>query len=326
MLFQPHLCRMILNGRKTETRRLVQPGKAGAAPRCYYRPGHSYRLERPMRLDEANEHQAAVIERRRRGRPPKKEIGRIQIMSVERGPLGAIDFAAARAEGFRTTADFKTYWVQLHDRAWISRAEHHPKSGIGPALAPLDVDALVARFDEHWATVDVWTIAFALEPTQLYLAERSEQAGADYVTATQDEHGRRVAMVTQIEVRAHDEPRRSGIPGWSHGELLAVPEIAVHPEIVDGWPKDPKSTHFQIKQRLQGAGHITQAETRATADRLARLRVRLNVAKFTASRNGIDVSADVRVFREAQLAQRSLNHLERLLQIVERRASERRAA
>lgn len=319
MLFQPHLCRMILNGRKTETRRLVKPGRVGAAPRCFYRAGHSYRLERPMRLDEANEHQAAIIEGRRRGRPPKKEVGRIQITSVRQEPLGDITFASARAEGFRTQDDFKAYWVRLHDRRWIARAEHHPASGIGPTLE-LTASDLVERFDQHWAQEKVWAIAFSVEAAQLFLAERV--AGADYVTSPQDEHGRRVAMVTHIEVKSHDEPRRAGIPGWSHGELLAVPEEAVHPEIVDGWAKDKTSTFSLIKQRIRGEGHTTEADHREQRDRIARLELRIRQAKDTARRLGNDIRPDIAAYRTAQHAQSSLDHLERLVQALERHAGQ----
>lgn len=71
------------------------------------------------------------------GKPP---LGRARILSIRHQLLGDITYDEARAEGHRTTLDFKADWVCRHDRAWIGDED-------------LDDEALVARFNQRWATV-----------------------------------------------------------------------------------------------------------------------------------------------------------------------------
>lgn len=74
---------LILSGRKTQTRRRT----------CRYEPGKSYALQ-PGRGKEAKH--------------------RITILEVRQEQLGNISFRDARKEGFRTTEDFRDYWISLH--------------------------------------------------------------------------------------------------------------------------------------------------------------------------------------------------------------------
>lgn len=338
MLFQPQLCRQILNGRKTETRRLVKPGKAGAAPNAFYRAGSSYPLERPMRLDEANELQAAVILRRRAGRPPRKEVGRIRITAVTSEPLGNIDFGGAKAEGFKTPAAFKAYWMRLHDAKWVRRAEHRPESGIGPALEALTDDQLAEseRFTNRWATKHVWVIRFEVEPTTLFLAEQPGGAGSDYVTSERDQKGRQIAMTTQVaiatavseHVPSASEPSESvGLDrakNLQRSTVGAVPEEAVHPEIIDGWTSDRNSTHQRIKAQIRDEGHITGAQHREIDRRMLELedgiKDRVHKAKKYARGNGINVSDQLKALRHAQDHNRAHDQIEGLVQNLERDA------
>lgn len=316
MLFQPKLCRLILNRKKTETRRRVQPGKAGA-PRqpCYYRPGGNYPLERPMRLDEADEFQRAIIEGTRRGRPPKKEIGRIQIAGVDREPLGDMTVAGARAEGFENPRDFVAYWVRLHDKRWIDKREvtTDPETGTVDVDRHLTDDDLAERFAQRWAPLEVWVIRFELIGTTLYLTERPNRHG-DYVTRERSEHGQQLAMTSAIDAATDLTIANPHAAGQVHH----APEEAVHPEIVDSWPSDPTSTHQQIKQDIR-EGKRTGADHRAAEKRVSTIERRIKTAQATARQRSINVKHEVKVIRQAQSRNRTAKHIEGLVEGLERK-------
>lgn len=83
---------------------------------------------------------------------------RIRILNVEPLLLGDISFEDARAEGYRTTDDFKEAWVRENDKAWVAAWEE---------TDPTDQDAheLRGRFICRWADRTVWAIRFELDPT-----------------------------------------------------------------------------------------------------------------------------------------------------------------
>jgi hypothetical protein len=233
----PQLRNLIISGRKTQTRQRVQPGKAGAPRRaCPYRVGGIYGLERPMRLDEADELQRAIIEGRHKGRPPKKEIGRITITAVDRGPLGAITYDDARREGFDTTTAFKAHWVRSHDDRWIQRREvtTDPETGTVDVNRHLTDEDLAARFDERWTPVEVWIISFRIVSTPVYLAARPNRLGGDYVTTERDDYGRQIAMTSDVDATA----AATIVDPHAAGRVHHVPEEAVHPAVVDAWQHD----------------------------------------------------------------------------------------
>lgn len=95
MIFKPEHVRLILAGRKTQTRRHVKEGEE----RCRYRPGHSYAVQPG------------------RGKP---EVARIRVLDVRRVFLHEIDEADARAEGFKPNGErsardaFLGVWWELH--------------------------------------------------------------------------------------------------------------------------------------------------------------------------------------------------------------------
>jgi hypothetical protein len=103
VIFRPELARLVLSGRKTETRRPVK----GDAP-ARYRVGRTYAVQ-PGRT--------------------KPGIGRIRVTGVRREPLSAIDEEAARREGFPDRRAFFDYWRRLHGRVdperevWVIRFE-----------------------------------------------------------------------------------------------------------------------------------------------------------------------------------------------------------
>jgi hypothetical protein len=91
VIFKPRLARLVVAGKKTQTRRPVKDGE----PICRYRPGREYAVQ-PGR--------------------GKAQIARLKVIAVAREPLGELTFDAARAEGFRTRDDFMAYWEELYGR------------------------------------------------------------------------------------------------------------------------------------------------------------------------------------------------------------------
>lgn len=88
MIFRPELARMVREGRKTQTRRIVQPGKD-----CTYQPGRVVPVQ-PGR--------------------GKRAMARVTVVELEQQELGAISERDARAEGFLGRQQFFAYWRSLH--------------------------------------------------------------------------------------------------------------------------------------------------------------------------------------------------------------------
>lgn len=99
MIFRPDHARMILQGRKTQTRRRVRPGET----ECRYRQGQSYAVQHDRQ---------------------KPSIGRLVIVSAAPQQLGDLTLRDAKAEGFRTRRDFLDFWrglfptMSLEDPVW----------------------------------------------------------------------------------------------------------------------------------------------------------------------------------------------------------------
>jgi hypothetical protein len=86
VIFRPDVARLIVRGGKTATRVPVRPG-GGRAP---FRIGHSYAVQPG---------------------PRRAALARVVVLEAEHEPLGDVGFDHARAEGHRTTDDFKVAWV-----------------------------------------------------------------------------------------------------------------------------------------------------------------------------------------------------------------------
>lgn len=115
MIFQPKLAHLILEGRKTMTRRPVN----GDEDKSRYAVGRTYALERPRRLEDLSDLDQERVKRKKVSLQRFREtVGRILITDVRREELGAITLEDAIAEGFRTRAAFADYWMRLHDPAW----------------------------------------------------------------------------------------------------------------------------------------------------------------------------------------------------------------
>jgi uncharacterized protein YhfF len=154
MIFQPELVRLIRQGRKTQTRRLVKTSQS-----CRYKPGKNYAVQ-PGRGEPA--------------------IARIQITAVRQERLGDIAYTDARAEGFATTDDFKTYWISVHDKAWLEHENRMLDEAEHDDGVVLDRDTWIKRrsldmFEQWHADKNVWVIAFLLDATPRFLALRSDE-------------------------------------------------------------------------------------------------------------------------------------------------------
>jgi hypothetical protein len=97
VIFSSGLHVKVLNGTKSETRRLVKPGE----DRCRYKVGTDY-----------------AVQAQRGGRAQ----GRLRILAIERQRVGDITEESVRREGFKTREDFEAAWRELHG-AWEPERE-----------------------------------------------------------------------------------------------------------------------------------------------------------------------------------------------------------
>lgn len=147
MIFKPALARAVASGRKTQTRRPVTPKP------CRYKVGHDYAVQ-PGRGKEA--------------------IARLKVLDIREERVGQITHQDAKAEGFRNTAAFKAYWVELYDARWLADyMEVH-------SLDALSEPFLLERFDKRHAHKLVTVITFELaNDTPRFLAHPTASSG-DY--------------------------------------------------------------------------------------------------------------------------------------------------
>lgn len=106
-----------------------------------------------------------------RGEPAEHVI----VRSIRRQLLADITFADARAEGFRTRADFAHRWM----RRWSGYRDHH---------RPDDDDELLDLFFEWHGNEPVWVIAFEVIDAPNLLAPAAHPHGSQlgYVTNAGD--------------------------------------------------------------------------------------------------------------------------------------------
>ena len=111
MIFQYTLDK-VLDGRKTQTRRLVTAGKPSR-----WKVSGIYAVQ-PART--------------------KKAVARIEVTAVTKEPLGKINEAGARAEGFKSLGEFKKAWMEIH-------GDFDPKAQVWEISFRLPVAARAAR-------------------------------------------------------------------------------------------------------------------------------------------------------------------------------------
>lgn len=157
MIFRPELVRKIQRGEKTMTRRPMKRGE----PTCRYSTGKSYAVQ-PGR--------------------GKSATCRIHIDGVRLERAGEITFSDALAEGFRTTEEFKAYWIGLYEKAWLEHEHKMLDEAENDDGVVLDRDTWIMRrsldlFDRRHADRFVWVIAFRLDVTPVgrFLALQSDE-------------------------------------------------------------------------------------------------------------------------------------------------------
>lgn len=146
MIFRPELARLILAGKKTQTRRIIKPDE----DECRYQPGRTYAVQ-PGR--------------------GKEEIGRIAVTAVRDELLDSITFEDAREEGFRTRAEFARYWLHLHDSAWLDRF---------PDEDPATDAQVLDRFTSRHGHKRVWVLTFQIYDRLWLLAPAARPAGSTH--------------------------------------------------------------------------------------------------------------------------------------------------
>ena len=186
MIFHKPLDRLVIEGRKTSTRRPIKRAADGTLMPCRWKVGHDYAVERPT------------------GVPTD---ARIQITAVRDELLGDIDYAGLRAEGHKTRDEFADAWLCQHDRAWppvenchacdgdgttdcdqcwdgqvrVHPLDAHPChacGGTGEQFADISYDDIIARFDDRHAQTRVWVITFTLADVGRYLTPAARPAGS----------------------------------------------------------------------------------------------------------------------------------------------------
>lgn len=186
MIFAKPLDRLVLEARKTQTRRPVKRTPDGTTLPCRWKVGHDYAVERPT------------------GVPTD---ARIQITAVRDELLGDIDYHGIRAEGHKTRDEFADAWLCQHDRAWppvenchacdgdgttdcddcwdgqvrVHALDAHPCQscgGTGEQFADISYDDIIARFDDKHAQTRVWVITFTLADVGRYLTPAARPAGS----------------------------------------------------------------------------------------------------------------------------------------------------
>lgn len=132
MIFDTAQVHLIVTGRKTQVRHPVGDVPLIGAP---FNPGRRITV-------------------RRRGAPAGSDpTGHIIVTACAPQRLGDITPQQAAAEGHRSTAAFKIWWIDTHDTAW---ADRH-------ADDDLRLAAFLARFDQKHADRTVWAITFAFD-------------------------------------------------------------------------------------------------------------------------------------------------------------------
>jgi hypothetical protein len=169
VIFRPVLVDKILKGSKTVTRRPLKRYVPPVSPWIVTKGGERRRRPIPSTIEIGGvtflrPYKVGKVLPIQKGRG-KPAVTHVRITGLRTERVGAITHLDARAEGFRTTGEFKAYWTRLYDRAWVAAME---------LADPLDDIQLVARFDARHAATVVWVIAFeTCEPPARYLAPTS---------------------------------------------------------------------------------------------------------------------------------------------------------
>jgi len=187
----------------------------------------------------------SVRVRRRTDEETDDDLHRCNIVVVgyERQHLGRITFTEARAEGWRTTAEFKAGWVKQHDRQWDAKHTNDP-----------DLTQYVERFDQRWAHTPVWAITFEVDRSAQarLMHKRSEYGYTDNPANAVDSEPEAVDRATQVrltkEARVRDKERTNA----ELEEIKALPLAARLARLEELKARTDISNELRvIEQRIQ---------------------------------------------------------------------------
>lgn len=157
---------------------------------------------------------------------------RVAVTDVRFEMLGAIDFQDARAEGFRSVADFKRSWLHEHDQAWILEQ------------GDVDDERVAARFHRRFDGKPVWVVSFRLDV----------------------EHEARLLAAADM-ARPTDLPEESATArGYTNSPARAMrgnPGEAISPALLEVYTEDARQRHSgrpgrreeQIRRRMKTLAH-----------------------------------------------------------------------
>lgn len=148
MIVDKHLADEIRRGKATVFRIPAKRGKAGAPyAKIAYEPAHDY----PVRTG-----------------PGKEPVCTIRVASVERERFEPT-LLQARAAGFRTTDDYREWWVCQWDR-----------TASGGVSEEEERERRLGWFADRWHGTEVWVITFAVTTdTPLFMAQQRGVAVGD---------------------------------------------------------------------------------------------------------------------------------------------------
>lgn len=284
MIFTRKVATAIAAGRKTQMRLLVREPRFVQRTRNGKPNGPVY-TSRPFEPSAGDSIPIAI-----KGRPgpgatkaPPELVARVVVLHARTEEVGAITFEGARAEGCKTTAEFKANWVRLHEPRWppVERAfcptctgVDYPADELPPCpmcdgeetilIKPTpDEDELAARFDTRHADRLVHVITFEVDKT----AELRLLSPAARRTDDGDEHG-------------YTTDQRRALVGDRDDRGRAIPE----PEAIDtdqlnaAWKVDATARHSEARSEEQRrtaarslARRVRQAALNVGPDELAEL-------------------------------------------------------
>jgi hypothetical protein len=196
LIFHPKMAQKVKAGLKTQTRRKVNENE------CRYRAGRVYSIQTG------------------RGKPAS---GHITITEVRQEQLGDITLRDARREGFRTTADFKAYWLELHGK-W---QQEQPVWVISFVLGD-QTDRprlLAARFDPHHGDyVDFLSRALSgssEEVAEPILKVYAKEGEARYAYMLSEQRKRALDAIGEIKRHAPTGKARKELT-WAEKRIRAI--------------------------------------------------------------------------------------------------------
>jgi hypothetical protein len=185
-----------------------------------------------------------------------------------------VGFDQARAEGHRTTDEFKAAWVRQHDRAWLRRQEPDlPADGSDPE--PLPDELLIERFDRRHADRAVWAIRFELDTSHRprFMHRLSERGYTANERDAVPEEPAAVVAATQERLAAEAHERDTLRRGWLDQQQH---DGAEHPEARLDEPCEQGDRDDRQQRRADGAGARWRARV---AGRDGRGRCRLGLGR-----------------------------------------------